>query len=67
MPKDLTNIVHGKATFGFWEYVAYCDTLFYDLWLTCAESSGLGMGLGVGLIVSSFITKAFFSPLIIYS
>lgn len=50
-----------------WEYVSYLDTLFYELWLACAEPSGLGLGLGAGLILSSFFTKAVFTPVIIYS
>lgn len=67
MPKDLSNISSGTPTYGLWEYISYLDVLFYDLWLACAEPSGLGMGLGLGLIVSSFFTKAIFSPVIIYS
>jgi len=67
MPKDLSNIQVGTPTYGFFEYVHYLDTLFYDLWITCAEPSGLGFGLGVGLILSSLITKAAFSPVMIYS
>lgn len=67
MPKDLANITTGQSTYGFWEYISYCDTLFYDLWVHCAEPSGLGLGLGIGLIISSFLTKAVFSPVIIYS
>ena len=67
MPKDITNLTIGQPTYGFWEYVSYLDTLFYDLWLQCAEPSGLGLGLGVGLILSSFITKAAFTPVIMYS
>jgi hypothetical protein len=37
------------------------------MWLACAEPTGLGFGLGVGLIMSSFISKAMFTPVIIYS
>lgn len=64
-PKDLGNIPGGTPTYGFWEYVMYCDDIFYGLWITCAETYGLGLGLG--LIASSFITKAVFSPTVIYS
>jgi hypothetical protein len=47
-----------------WEYVLFLDTLFYDMWITCANS--LGMGMGLGLIVTSLLTKATFAPFIIY-
>lgn len=30
-------------------------------------ASDLGMGMGIGLIVSSVLTKALFSPAVIYS
>jgi membrane protein insertase Oxa1/YidC/SpoIIIJ len=42
------------------------DNLFYDLWLMCAEPSGLGLGLGLGIMVSTLITKSVFVPGIIY-
>lgn len=48
-----------------WEYVSYLDTTFYDMWLYCADS--LGMGMGIGLIASSLFTKAIFTPFIMYS
>ena len=67
MPKDLLNLQAGTPTYGFWEYCVYLDTTFYDMWLACAEPSGLGFGLGVGLILSSFATKALFTPVMIYS
>jgi len=67
MTKDIGNIGTGTPTYGFWEYCQYLDTLFYDLWLQCAEPTGLGMGLGMGLIISSFITKGMFTPFIMYS
>ena len=53
------------STYGLWEYVAYLDTTFYGMWTYCAES--LGMGMGIGLIASSLFTKAIFAPFIIYS
>ena len=67
LPKDLSNIQTGTSTFGIWEYIIFLDEAFYDLWLACAEPSGLGMGLGMGLILSSFMTKAVFTPFILYS
>jgi hypothetical protein len=61
------NLPTGQSTYGMWEFINYLDESFYDLWLLCAEPSGLGMGLGAGLMFSSMITRAFFSPVIIYS
>lgn len=66
MPKDMGNVVQGVSTYGPFEYALYLDTLFYDMWLACAEPTGLGMGLGMGLIVSSVFTKLFFAPTIAY-
>jgi hypothetical protein len=34
--------------------------------MICSEPSGLGIGLGFGLIVSSVISKSVFAPLILY-
>lgn len=48
------------------EYLLSLDALFYDLWLMCAEPSGLGLGLGVGIMLSTFITKSVFIPGIVY-
>ena len=65
IPKDVGNLSTGKPTYGFWEYVQYCDDLFYGLWISMADTYGLG--LGAGLIASSFITKLAFAPPTIYS
>jgi len=65
LPKDTSNIVQGVSSYGLWEYVSYLDTTFYGMWTYCAES--LGMGMGIGLIASSLFTKAIFAPFIIYS
>lgn len=65
MPKDMGNLTQGIPTYGGWEYIMYLDTLFYDMWIVCADN--MGMGLGLGLIASSLATKLFFSPAIIYS
>jgi hypothetical protein len=35
------------------------------MWVNCADIGG--MGLGLGLIVTSLITKSVFAPFIIYS
>jgi hypothetical protein len=67
LPKDLGNISVGQSTYGFFEYISYLDTVFYDMWLACSEPSGLGLGLGCGLIASSFFARAIFSPILIYS
>jgi membrane protein insertase Oxa1/YidC/SpoIIIJ len=67
IPKDIGNLPIGQPTYGIFEYIYYLDTLFLDIWLQCSEPSGLGLGLGVGLIVCSFITKSVFTPLLIYS
>jgi hypothetical protein len=48
-----------------WEYISYLDTLFYDMWINCADIGG--MGLGLGLIITSLLTKSIFAPVIIYS
>ena len=65
--KDPSNLTSGTSTYGLWEYISYLDDSFYELWLACAEPSGLGLGLGMGLILSSFMTKAVFTPFILYS
>jgi hypothetical protein len=43
----------------------YLDNTFYDMWLSCADIGG--MGLGMGLIVTSLLTKAAFTPFIVYA
>jgi len=35
------------------------------MWITASEN--LGMGMGLGLIATSLLTKAVFTPVIIYS
>ena len=47
-----------------WEYISYLDDLFYDMWIHSAEIGG--MGLALGLVVTSLATKAIFAPFIIY-
>jgi membrane protein insertase Oxa1/YidC/SpoIIIJ len=66
MPKDLSNLTDGQSTYGIFEYMLSLDALFYDLWLMCAEPSGLGLGLGFGIMLSTMITKSVFIPGIIY-
>ena len=67
MPKDLSNIADGVSTYGGWEYLMHMDALFYDLWMVCSEPSGLGMGMCLGLIASTALTKIAFIPAIMYS
>ena len=66
MPKDLSNLAQGTSTYGGWEYLVTLDDLFYDMWMMCAEPSGLGLGLGLGIMVSTALTKVFFIPAIMY-
>jgi hypothetical protein len=63
--KDVENLVQGVQTFGFSEMLIYYETLLWDLWQFMAEGNGLGMG--VGLIAASFISRGLFAPVIIYS
>ena len=65
MAKDLDNLVQGVQTYGFSEMLIYYETLLWDLWQFMAESQGLGMG--VGLIAASFLSRSLFAPVIIYS
>ena len=43
------------------------DALFYDLWMVCSEPSGLGLGMCLGLVASTALTKIAFIPAIMYS
>ncbi len=65
MTKDLDNLVQGVQTYGFSEMLIYYETLLWDLWQFMAETQGLGMG--VGLIGASFLSRSLFAPVIIYS
>ena len=65
LPKDTANLVQGASTYGMWEYITYLDSTFYGLWIYAAEN--LGMGMGYGLLTTSILTKAIFTPFIIYS
>jgi hypothetical protein len=66
IPKDVANLATGQPTYGIFEYINYLDNLLFDLWMVCSEPTGLGMGLGFGLIVSSMISKSVFAPIILY-
>jgi len=65
LPKDSSNIAHGVATYGPWEYVVFLDELFYNSWMTAASTGN--MGLCFGLLASTFITRLMFMPVGIYS
>lgn len=65
MAKDANNLVQGVRTYGFSEILLYYETLLWDLWQFCAETQGLGMG--VGLIAASFLSRGLFAPVIVYS
>jgi hypothetical protein len=62
----VANLATGQPTYGIFEFLNYLDTLVLDLWMACSEPTGLGMGLGFGLIVCSVITKSIFAPIILY-
>jgi hypothetical protein len=47
-----------------WEYIQYLDHLFYEMWINCSDLGGMGMGLG--LIITSLLTKSIFAPVIVY-
>ena len=64
IPKDIDNIVFGNSTYGIWEYISYFDELVFDMWMYAATP--MGMGFGMGLIVTSILTKSVFVPFIIY-
>jgi hypothetical protein len=38
LPKDLNNVPNGFSTYGPWEYVIYLDDLFFNAWMTAANS-----------------------------
>ena len=63
--KDVDNLVQGVQTYGFSESLVYYESLIWDLWMFFAETQGMGMGLG--LIATSIVTRAMFAPIIIYS
>lgn len=62
---DLNNIIEGSSTYGIWEGFLYFDQLFYDMWVFSADEIGLGMGLG--LILTSLSVRLLFAPFIMYS
>ena len=63
--KDVENLVQGVQTYGFSESLVYYESLIWDLWIFFAETQGMGMGLG--LIATSLVTRAMFAPVIMYS
>ena len=63
--KDVDNLVQGVQTYGFSESLVYYESLIWEMWMFFAETQGLGMG--VGLICTSIVTRAMSAPIIIYS
>jgi len=61
IPKDPGNLPQGVSTFGIWEYVAFLDDFFTNMWMQCSELGG--MGLCWGLIISTCITRMAFMPI----
>ena len=45
--------------------MVYLEDVFYDTWLYTANE--VGLGLGMGLLFTSFAVKFVFTPLIVYS
>ena len=64
-PKDVDNLIQGIQTFGFSESLVYYENVIHEMWMFFAETQGMGMGLG--LIATSLLTRAMFSPVIVYS
>jgi membrane protein insertase Oxa1/YidC/SpoIIIJ len=64
MPKDAGNLVRGDSTYGPWEYICWMDQGVYDLWLYSSDEWSLGLGLG--LMASTFCVRLAFVPLVIY-
>jgi hypothetical protein len=65
VPKDFGNLHNGIHTYGIWEYIVFLDDLFYNSWLTAAQTGS--MGLTFGLIISTLATRLFFMPSSLYS
>jgi membrane protein insertase Oxa1/YidC/SpoIIIJ len=65
IPKDLGNLATGTSTYGIWEYVVFLDDLFYNAWMTAAGQGG--MGLCLGLMATTLMTRLMFVPLGVYS
>ena len=57
--------MNGVSTWGGWELLVYLEDVFYDTWLYTANE--VGLGLGMGLLFTSFAVKFVFTPLIVYS
>lgn len=64
-PTYTDNVLQGGSTYGVYELLSYLDDVFYGQWIYCAEE--LGMGLGWGLLITSFAVRLLFTPFIMYS
>jgi len=65
VPKDLGNLTQGVQTYGIWESFLYLDSTAYDFWMFLGNECGLGMGLG--LIAATVLSRVMFAPSILYS
>jgi hypothetical protein len=65
MPKDSSNLPTGVSTYGPWEYLSYCDDLFFNAWMDASQMGG--MGLCYGLILTTAATRLAFVPIGLYS
>ena len=62
-PKIAENLSQGTHTYGFSEYLLFCDDLIQSSWLSLASS----MGMGKGLIALTLMTRLVYLPLGLYS
>lgn len=65
IPKDVGNVTGGIQTYGMWEGFLYLDSIAYDFWMFLGNEMGLGLGLG--LVSATIVTKLLFSPSVLYS
>jgi len=65
VPKDTANLATGVSTYGPFEYICFLDDLFYNAWMT-ASSTG-NVGLTIGLLSTTLVTRMCFVPFGIYS
>jgi hypothetical protein len=61
----MSNLVSGTPTWGFWEYFLYCDDTLSSI--LNYVSNDIGTGLGMGILLTSLISKSIFVPSSVYS
>lgn len=64
VPKDVANVTQGVQTYGIWEGFLYLDSSAYDFWMFLGNQCGLGLGLG--LVGATVLTKLMFAPTVLY-